>query len=76
MDTTSNGTYEATEARHPWTEVKWVKVNINFTVEVDAEAWDMTYGIDAPGGVRELRRDVKSYFENATTAAHEEGLIR
>ena len=76
MDTTSNGTYEATEARHPWTEVKWVKVNINFTVEVDAEAWADTYSIDAPGGVRELRRDVKSYFENATSAAHDEGLIR
>ncbi len=69
-------TYEATEARHPWTEVKWVKVNINFTVEVDAEGWDMTYGIPGGGGVRELRREVKSYFENETTAAHEEGLIR
>lgn len=51
-----------------------MKVKISLTVEVDAEAWTATYGVE---GAAAIRQDVKTYVEgsiDSSAAAHECGL--
>jgi hypothetical protein len=44
------------------TATKTVKVTVSYTLEVDQEAWEMSYG--AAGSVQALREDVRNYFLN------------
>lgn len=39
-----------------------MKVKIEFTVDIDPEAWTMNYGVV---GEREIREDVKMYCQNS-----------
>jgi hypothetical protein len=41
-----------------------MKVKISFTLDVDAKAWAVEYGLDA----REVREDVKLYIESGVRA--------
>lgn len=37
-----------------------MKVHVEFTVDIDPDAWTLNYGIS---GAREIREDVKGYVE-------------
>jgi hypothetical protein len=43
-----------------------VKVKVEFTLDIDPEAWEMAYGIS---GAKAIREDVKQY---AATVAYEQ----
>ena len=52
-----------------------MRVKIEFTVEVDAEAWTATYGVQ---GAAEIREDVRLYVKGQvddSAAASECGLV-
>lgn len=48
-----------------------MKISINFTLDVDPEAWAVDYGIE--GGAPAVRADVKTYVQN-TVHDHLQGL--
>lgn len=50
-----------------------MKVNINFTVEVDIEGWNLSYGTETAA---EVRKDVKDWITNAAYTGQAEGLIQ
>jgi hypothetical protein len=39
---------------------KKIKIRIQFTVEIDPDAWTLAYGVEK----HEIRDDVKSYIKN------------
>lgn len=43
-----------------------IKVRINFTVEVDADGWEMDYGVTGA----DLRDDVKAYIRSLINEAN------
>lgn len=53
-----------------------MKIRIEMTVEVDPQAWELTYGIPADD-TKQLRADVKSYllWQVHGSAAANEGAI-
>jgi len=42
-----------------------MKVRCEFTVDIDPEAWEMTYGVPASDPAQ-MRKDVKEYVECGT----------
>lgn len=49
-----------------------MKVKVEFTVDVDVNGWNLTYGTETAA---EVRRDVREWIENAAYAGQSEGLI-
>jgi len=50
-----------------------MKVRVSFTVDIDPEVWEMTYGIS---GFKAIREDVKEAVYHATIAhLHEIGVL-
>lgn len=39
-----------------------MKIHVEFTVDIEPDAWTLNYGIS---GAREIREDVKGYVEEA-----------
>lgn len=50
-----------------------MKVRIELTVEVDAEGWASTYGIDS--GAASIRKDVREWAKTTILGSQDEGLI-
>lgn len=56
--------------------MKRVKVTVPLIMEIDPEAWDLTYGTGTK--VADIREDVREYIVNAvmnTGAAHEGAVV-
>ena len=45
-----------------------IKVAITLTVEVDADGWELDYGVS---GAAEIRKDVKAYVRNVVQSSSE-----
>lgn len=50
-----------------------MKVRIELTVEVDADGWAMTYGVEPDAAA--IRKDVREWAKQTILGAQDEGLI-
>lgn len=50
-----------------------MKVRIELTVEVDADGWASTYGVEPDAAV--IREDVREWAKNTLLSSQDEGLI-